>query len=508
MTLEFNPYNILGVPANADSDTIKIVYRRLAQRLHPDRNPNNPGAAAQFQHINAAYELLSDRVQREYYDKNFASKQQEADSEAYFTMRVTPSARSLMVIPEEQVIYLLAEVFPPPDARQIAVEKPKLNLALVLDHSKSMEKDGRMRRVKAAAHAIIEEMAANDIISVVTFNDYANTIIPATTVTDKAALRTRITMIEPAGSTEIFNGLNAGIKQVRKYLGPSMVNHVILLTDGRTFDDEAASIKLAQQAATEGISISTMGLGEEWNDKFLDDLASATGGNSMYINSVNKVVRFMNSHVRNLSQAFSDRMQISVAPDPNIRLEMAFQLLPQPQPLESSLGILPVSSLQAKRQISVLMQLQLPANLKPGFRSIARIVSSGLILRGGGKNYQTVSDLSMEVSEKAEKESPPQIILDALGKLTLYRMQEKAREAVERGDIEEATRRLENLATRLLEQGQPELAQQVLAEARSVAKTHAFTEQGSKTIKYHTRALVSPESIASTLMLSDGGDTA
>lgn len=502
MTIEFNPYHILGIPQNADSETIKVTYRRLAQRLHPDRNPNNPGANQQFQQINAAYELLSDRVQREYYDKNFAA--QEVDSEAYFTIRVTPSTRNLMMIPEEQVIYLLAEIFPPPDARQIAVDKPKLNLALVLDHSKSMEKDGRMKRVKAAAHAIIEEMTGDDIISVISFNDFANTIIPATRVTDKASLRTRVTMIQPSGSTEIFNGLKAGITQVRKYLGPAMVNHIILLTDGRTFDNEDDSIELAKKAATEGISISTMGLGEEWNDKFLDDIASATGGNSMYINSVNKVVRFMNSHVRNLSQAFADRMQLSIAPDPDIKLEMAFQLLPQPQPLESDLGALPISSLQAKRQISVLMQLQLPPNMKTGFRSIARMVASGLILRGGGKNFQTISDLSMEVSEHAAKESPPSIIMDALSKLTLYRMQEKAREAVERGDIEEATRRLENLATRLLEQGEPELAKQVLAEAKSVAKTRAFSEEGSKTIKYHTRALVAPESMASTLMLSDG----
>jgi hypothetical protein len=74
----------------------------------------------------------------------------------------------------------------------------------------------------------------------------------------------------------------------------------------------------------------------------------------------------------------------------------------------------------------------------------------------------------------------------------MYQMQERAREALERGDVTEATRRLENLATRLLAEGESELATQVLAEARRVAHTSGISDKGRMTIKYQTRHLLLP----------------
>lgn len=101
-----------------------------------------------------------------------------------------------------------------------------------------------------------------------------------------------------------------------------------------------------------------------------------------------------------------------------------------------------------------------------------------------------VSDFASEVTSNPSREDPPTAILDALSKLTLYRLQERARESLESGNVHEATRRLENLATRLLELGQGDLANQALSEARRVAHTSALSEQGSKNLKYQTRYLL------------------
>lgn len=61
-------YATLGVARNADEAEIRKAYRRLALRWHPDKNPDNPEATAEFQKISAAYEVLSDRERRELYD--------------------------------------------------------------------------------------------------------------------------------------------------------------------------------------------------------------------------------------------------------------------------------------------------------------------------------------------------------------------------------------------------------------------------------------------------------
>src|SRR5690606_33147817 len=136
-------------------------------------------------------------------------------------------------------------------------------------------------------------------------------------------------------------------------------NHIIVLTDGNTFGDQEQYLLLAKMAALEGVGISAMGLGQEWNDEFLDKLASSTGETSSYIKSASSVVKFLNDHVRNLSDAFAERLQISIAPDPDIQLEYAFKLTPNPQPLPLDSGYIPLGSLQSHRSTSILFQFQM-----------------------------------------------------------------------------------------------------------------------------------------------------
>lgn len=485
MTL-FDPYMLLGVDRDAGGDEIKAAYRRLARRLHPDANPSNPGAAAQFQHISAAYELLLDPGRRRSHDRKAAS---EPDGPA-LAMEVTPSKRAIMPLEEAQVIYLLVEIAPDQQAAQPPQRRDsRLNLTLVLDHSNSMN-GARLDRVKSAAQQIIDQLGEHDVLSVIGFNDRATVIIPATSVTDKAALKARVSLMSASGGTEIFQGLQAGLEQNRRFLAPRLVNHILLLTDGNTFGDEQQSLELAASAAELGISISTMGLGREWNDQFLDELASKTGGASRFVSSSSVVARFLNDHIRSLSNIFAERVQLSIAPDPDIRLESAFKLAPSPQPMETAQGFIPVGSLQYNRAISALVQLEIPPGLQPGFRTVARIAASGDILDQRITHQQLVAEVSLEITDNPRPEDPPLVILDALARLTLYRMQERANEALDRGDIVEATRRLEQLATRLLELGQPQLAEQARVEAERVARTSHLSELGRKTLKYQTRSLL------------------
>jgi len=494
MTWNKNPYNVLGVSSQATGEEIKSAYRRIARRLHPDVNPDSRAAATQFQDVANAYEILSDSLRRRSYDER-AREQAESDEDYYFTLQITTSKRTIVPLPEPQVIYLLADIFADPRAVGDAGKKrqSKLNLTLVLDRSNSMS-GARIEKVKVAAHQIIDNMDNGDIISVISFNDRAEIIIPATEVGDRPALKARVSMISPSGGTEIFRGLSDGVRQNRTYSGPRLVNHVILLTDGHTFGDQEQCLELADEAAKEGIGISAMGLGHDWNDNFLDDLVSRTGGNSMYVSSANAVVEFLNTQVKNLSNAFAERVYLSVATDPDVQFESAFKLSPHPQPLEVGDGVIPVGSLQANRPITVLLQFQLPGGMKDGFRYIARLVASGDILSNKKQNYEMISDFSSEVTNEPSNDEPPAAILDALSKLTLYRLQERAQQALENGDVTEATKRLQNLATRLLEMGQKDLANQALSEARRVAYTSDLSDKGRKTLKYQTRyLLMSPD---------------
>jgi hypothetical protein len=88
-----------------------------------------------------------------------------------------------------------------------------------------------------------------------------------------------------------------------------------------------------------------------------------------------------------------------------------------------------------------------------------------------------------------EKDSVPSAVVNALGRITLYRMQEQAWSALDEGNIDRATRQLEMVATRLLDLGEKRLAQAAMLEAAHVAKKGDSTARGRKEVKYGTRSL-------------------
>ncbi len=97
------------------------------------------------------------------------------------------------------------------------------------------------------------------------------------------------------------------------------------------------------------------------------------------------------------------------------------------------------------------------------------------------------------ISKGAGNEQPHPAIIQAMSRLTLYRIQEKARQEVDAGEISKATRHLQYLATHLLSQGERELAHVVLIEAEHIQQTQKFSKEGDKRIKYGTRALLLPQ---------------
>jgi Ca-activated chloride channel family protein len=100
--------------------------------------------------------------------------------------------------------------------------------------------------------------------------------------------------------------------------------------------------------------------------------------------------------------------------------------------------------------------------------------------------------IKLPVSEEPETDPPPKEIASALNLLSLYKQQEKARHEAELGESAKAAQRLENLATQLLAAGERELAKTALNEAVTISKSKKISEEGEKTLKYGTRALLLP----------------
>lgn len=82
-----NHYLLLGIPPDASQRQIKVVYRNLAKRFHPDRNKGSEAAAELFRQVSDAYRVLSNPTSRALYDQKL--KQQQAQEKPLSTPGAT-----------------------------------------------------------------------------------------------------------------------------------------------------------------------------------------------------------------------------------------------------------------------------------------------------------------------------------------------------------------------------------------------------------------------------------
>ncbi len=467
-------YHALGVPRDATPDEIRSAYFDAARHWHPDAN-SDPEAQEHFIAVQKAYEVLSNAEKRKSYDAKMA----DAGYLPSISLKVQYSRSSVPLLDEPQLAYVLLEVMP--TAEMDPAKQTPLNLSLVIDHSTSM-KGERMDMVKANIAMLLQRLAPKDFISVVAFSDFARVIVPSTRVMNMERLMDKVAALETAGGTEIFQGLEAGVEQLRQRGGKQSIRHLILLTDGHTYGDEERCYSLAREAAAEGIVINALGIGDEWNDSFLDRLTGLSGGTVQFIGSRKDLSQFFEQRIFSMGQIYAKSIKFDFHLSPGAQLEYAMRLSPEVGPLPTSSPIM-LGNLQYNRRQVVLFEFLLqpiPKDVK-----YIRFTDGALDMEIPSDHKIATFDLNFRrpVSAEVTPELPPGEIIDAMARLTLYRLQERARQEVEAGNIAEATKHLQYLATHLLAHGDRELAHVVLVEAEHIQQSHSFSKVGDKQIK-------------------------
>ena len=476
-------YAILGVLRDASQEEIKRAYFDAAQRLHPDKNVA-AGETELFLEIQQAYEVLSNPKRRNLYD---ATLPPEISGNSVLKHEILFSRPNLVRLGESQLLYMLLEVGPREEKDNFP--SPPLNICLVLDRSTSMQGD-KMDMVKATAIQLLRSLRAEDVFSVVAFSDFAEVIIPAAFNADKKKQEGRIQMIYTSGATEIYNGLKAGLQEVRRTVDPSRVNHIILLTDGQTYGDEQDCLRLAEEAAAQNIGITGMGIGSDWNDIFLDALASKTGGSSSYISTPKDIQRLLVDKFNALISTYADDVILEFEEQEHVKINYAFRLHPD----ASSIAVasqMHLGPILRETPLQVLFEFVVSPSALKG--DVLTLLSGSLKTSITARPTPVPPirlNLRREINPEPSLEPPPTRILNSLSRLTLYRMQERARAAADAGEFDSAARHLENLATHLLSKGEHDLAKAALFEADNLEKMHAWSESGNKDVKYSTRALL------------------
>lgn len=271
-------------------------------------------------------------------------------------------------------------------------ERSPVNVAIVLDKSGSMS-GKKIAKAKEAAIAAIERLNKNDIVSVVTYDSTVTVVVPATKLTDKRSLIERIRRINAGGSTALFAGVSKGAAEIRKFAEKNRVNRVILLSDGLANVGPKSPSELGALGASlskESIAVSTLGLGLDYNEDLMTKLAQKSGGNHVFIEEAESLVRVFNYEFNDVLSVVAQEVAIDILAAKGIR---PVRVLNMDSEINGQTVIVNMSQLYSEQEKYVLLEVEVPAAKAGQTREIAEVkVSYANMLT------QTTDRLSSSVS--------------------------------------------------------------------------------------------------------------
>ena len=479
-------YTVLGVDRQATPDDIEGAFDAWNARADAGEQISDP----LWERVRYAYDVLSSPSRRSVYDSLVSDAAGSA-----LGLDLIASAETLPLLDTPQLYYALVTVSP----REAEGERRPLNLSLAIDRSTSMRGE-RLERVMAAVGLLIKKLGPDDTLSVVSFSDRAQVVLPAAAL-GKAAQSThqevaaawreptrRLQGIVASGGTEIFHGLRAGLDQIARGGMEGHTNHLILLTDGHTYGDADECLRLAGEAAARGIGLTAFGLGADWNDAFLDALVAPSGGQSHFIETAAEIMLHLEGRLKGLGNIYARNLILRRSWPSSFTLRGGFKLTPFPQPLAIESDPIPLGDLEGRAPLSVLLEfLVAPQQLATRFR----VPIEAHYTAAGGKEEQIERFLQVIAKGAVAVEGTvPGPLIEAVLRLNLYRMQEKAWEEAQSGKLDTAAARMRRLTARYMETGDLRLAHQAQLEAQQLAHLGTMSPEGRKLLKYGTRSLM------------------
>jgi Ca-activated chloride channel homolog len=519
-------YAILGVMPGASPDEVKQAFRILARQYHPDVKPGDPKASERFRGIYEAYQVLSQKESRADYDQKRKNQHNgKADIRPPnrwsataplawrdgmgpaptfnpgFELNCTLSQRQAPVYSEERLFYLLSELIPVTDGELVSALP--LNLCLAIDRSSSMRGD-KLRAVKMALRSLIRQLQPGDILSVVAFDNRAEVIVRAETRQIPDVMIAAVESLVERGGTAIGAGLAAALEELGRFADQPMVSHLILLTDGETYGDADRCAELAQKAHEQGIAITALGVGTEWNEALIDQIADISEGVADYLAGASDIFSALDHRVAALRNTLATNVKLAIQLEGNVRIRRVTRIIPDlselmdaapanqqwmlEREIQLEIGNVPASGQDCA--LALLWEILLPPGARGHYilgQLEAKYDIPSVKLLNQRKNERLAIDF-VEMIPSTNTNFPPKV-KQAIEYVTGYRIQNKARECISQGDYTSGSTLLGTSALRFRAAGENELAKEAQAQADQLKRKQPPARSAALKLKYHTRNL-------------------
>jgi Ca-activated chloride channel homolog len=379
-----------------------------------------------------------------------------------------------------QVAYVLVEARPSATTAQVRMP---LNFALVLDHSGSM-KGPKLQAVKQAVKLVINRLAANDIVSVVVFDDNVRVVVPAQPAADKAGLAALVDSIKDGGGTAMSLGMSVGLTELRKHASPALVNRMVLLTDGVTYGDADRCRRIADDAGAAGIGIYPLGIGADWDEDLLDNIGQRSSGMpAEFIRRPEDALSLFERQLQSAAAVSVRNTQLTVRLPNGVAPKRSVKVLPVISPLaQDTLSdretVVPMGDLERDTPQAILLELTIEPRPAGTFR-IAQAELSYDVPGQGQEKVRADAVVTFTTDPVPPEEGNP-VVLNYAEKANAHRLVTRVLDEYKKTG--KATTRLHPSVTRILDPETQRLLDQV-------AGGGALSPEEVKTIGNKTRKL-------------------
>lgn len=293
---------------------------------------------------------------------------------------VLPGAPRIELLPlraalpagQDSEVTVLARVHPGPAPVVGGQPGARLNLALVIDRSGSM--DGPpLHMARRATQVALRALHPQDRVSVVSFDHTVETVLPPQLVVDPEALCREVEAITSGGATALHAGWLEGAMLTAQHLDPQALNRVILLSDGQANRGERRPDVIAAQVrglTQRGVSTSTIGLGQDYDETLLQAMADAGDGNFEHIEDEEALPGYFRAEMQGLTRTTGHTVSLGVEPNPALgsrRVEIVNDLP------RNDLGRSQLANLVDGRVLEVVFTVQVPAQPEAPDLGVTRV---------------------------------------------------------------------------------------------------------------------------------------
>ncbi|MCW4023914.1 MAG: VWA domain-containing protein [Candidatus Bathyarchaeota archaeon] len=288
------------------------------------------------------------------------------------------------------LVYLAMDISPPEVSPNTPNDLQPVNLCIALDRSGSMKDENKIEQAKIATMQLIQELKPSDFVSLVTFSNREKVEVSSRSAADIYAFSNAINQINARGATDIYSALQAALNEVaqqRAVFPGQPVNRIILLTDGQPTsgkDKIEEFVTLCELIRKNDISVTTLGLGSDYNEQLLTTIASTTGGLWYHVTDPNNLPMLFNEELVEMKTVVMQKPELQIQPMSGAEIEDIHKVRPvldlvQNPEIRQGKYILPLNDIVGGQPQNVVVKVMLPPRQDGKYR-IAQAT-----LTGGGK---------------------------------------------------------------------------------------------------------------------------